>query len=383
MRKSIFGALVFSILAGAAIADGGYVYQMRLTGLGSVGSVPEPPGGTTQVDCSNSHCFALVGGEVYLVGELFNTQINTVWVETGMTGVSQVAAGSRFGYAIKDGEVFGIGVNSRGQLGLGNTDYQTEWQPTGFTGVSSVKAGDQHGYALKNGTVYSVGLNHYGQLGLDDNTDRSSWTETSLTGASQIATGSAAHFGYALVDGLVFSVGRNTRGQLGIGNTNDRNTWQSTGLGNVSAIAAGKDSGLAIQTGVVYGAGFNEHGQLGLGHNSNRSSWTASSLTDATQVAVGGDLSYAVANGNVYSTGLNFNTGGLGHGDFQDRNAWAQTPLSNVTDITGTIYGGMALTGDSDIYSVGNNNKGMLAIDAETSFTSSDWNLTIFPSLHE
>jgi alpha-tubulin suppressor-like RCC1 family protein len=161
--------------------------------------------GVTQISVSVSagydHNLAVSGGLVYAwgsntVGQLGNGTNNssTTPVQvSGLSGVSQVAAGSAFSIAAKsDGTVWSWGDNTFGQLGLGNTNNRnTPAQVSGLSGVTKISAGEKHVLAQKSsGTVHAWGDNGFGQLGTG-NTDSSSSpiTVTNLGGAIQIAAG--------------------------------------------------------------------------------------------------------------------------------------------------------------------------------------------------
>jgi alpha-tubulin suppressor-like RCC1 family protein len=162
--------------------------------------------GVTQISVSASagydHNLAVGGGLVYAwgsntagqLGNGTNTASPTPVQVSGLSGVSQVAAGSAFSIAAKsDGTVWSWGDNTFGQLGLGNTTNQnTPAQVNGgLSGVSKISAGEKHVLAQKSsGSVHTWGDNGFGQLGTG-NTDASSvpMPATSLSGAIQIAAG--------------------------------------------------------------------------------------------------------------------------------------------------------------------------------------------------
>jgi len=95
--------------------------------------------------------------------------------------ISKVAAGDSFSFFIsEDREVYGCGLNTRGQLGLGYLNHTIEFTPvpslTGFVvregeaerevGIKELKCGAEHCLALLDvGAVYSWGGNEYGEQG--------------------------------------------------------------------------------------------------------------------------------------------------------------------------------------------------------------------------
>lgn len=360
------GALLFSSLAGAQQ----FQFHQRIAGL--TNELGKGASNTPQkIACGNKHCYALINGEVYSVGDNVHGQLGlghntnqSHWVSTGLSGVTDIAAGSQFGYAIQDGIVLSVGRNTEGQLALGDYSPRNEWTATGLTGASQVSAGGTHGYALKDGRVHSVGSNrYYGQLALGHTEGQFTWQATSLTNVTQVAAG--LRHGYALRYGRVYSVGYNFHGQLGLGthgNWTHVFSWTNTGLNNVSEIAAGADHGHAIREGRIYSVGRNTRGQLGLGTGSTlANTWTATPITGATSIFGGGANGHAIVDGALMITGFN-SSGEHGIGDTGQSNAFRHSGLENVVTVgTGTFHT-FALT-TSELFSAGSNEKGQLGLD--------------------
>jgi alpha-tubulin suppressor-like RCC1 family protein len=185
---------------------------------------------------------------------------------TGLTGVTQVAAGGLHSLALRsDGTVWAWGYNFVGQLGNGTqTGSGTPVQVTGLTGVTQVAAGGLHSLALRSdGTVWTWG---------DGGTGLAYLTPvqvTGLTGVTKISAGDL--FSLALrSDGTVWAWGHNGSGQLGNGTRFDSSVpVQVAGLSHVTGISAGFDASLATRTrGItaltsVWTWGGNAYGQLG------------------------------------------------------------------------------------------------------------------------
>jgi alpha-tubulin suppressor-like RCC1 family protein len=86
------------------------------------------------------------------------------------SGVTQIAAGANNGYALRsDGSAWAWGVNNYGQIGdnTGATNHLVPAQVSGLTsGVTQIAAGSGTGYALRSdGSVKAWGLNNAGQVG--------------------------------------------------------------------------------------------------------------------------------------------------------------------------------------------------------------------------
>ena len=136
-----------------------------------------------------------------------------------------------------DGTLWGCGKNDYGQLGLGDTTnrYTFTQVTTNIDNIKSVYCGADHTFILKNdGTLWGCGLNSSGQLGLGDNTNRTTFTQvtTNANDIKEIYCG----FYHTLIlknDNTLWGCGRNDYGQLGLGDTNYRNIFtQVTTNGN-------------------------------------------------------------------------------------------------------------------------------------------------------
>jgi len=300
----------------------------------------------TAIACGDQHTVALTsGGAVYtwgrnLYGQLgdgTNTERTSPVAATNLSsGVSAIACGGAFTIALKSGAVYGTGLNSSGQLGIGNTTNATT--ATAATGsmassISAIACGEQHTIALTSGgAVYGTGLNSSGQLGIGNTTNAT--TATAATGSmassiSAIACGGA--FTIALKSGAVYGTGLNSSGQLGTGNTTNATSAVAAAAplnAGVTAIACGDGHIIALKTNALYLCGLNNQGQLGTGNTTNATSAvTAGSPLNAGVTAIAGGSSHTVVvgSGGVYGIGFNW-AGQLGDGTNTARN----TPVTIV-----------------------------------------------------
>ncbi len=282
---------------------------------------------------SSGHAFFLTvrrNGEVWGWGSNTNGQLgdgttndsDTTPVQTyQFSNVVQVAANrNASSYAIKaDGTLWAWGYNGTGQLGDNTTiDHHFARQVAGLTGVTAISPGTNHAIALKSdGTVWAWGDNSYGQIGDGTTTQRLTPVQVSkLTNVSAVAAGDA--FNLALKsDGTVWAWGYNGYGQLGNGNTTQQKSpVQVSGLTNIVAIAAGFGHSLALdKNGAVWAWGTNYEGELGNGTTSGSNTpQRVSGLTQVVQISAGG-------------TGVNgWGGNGLGGQSFaikSDRTVWA------------------------------------------------------------
>ena len=98
--------------------------------------------------------------------------------KTPLTNIVKISSGAGHTIALdKDGKVWAWGWNNNGQLGTGNkTNYEYAVPVLGEFGINQlsnivdISAGYYHSsFVTKTGDVYQVGLNNYGQLGVNNN----------------------------------------------------------------------------------------------------------------------------------------------------------------------------------------------------------------------
>ena len=193
--------------------------------------------------------------------------------------------GTKATFAIQtNGTLWGWGLNTNGQLGLGNTtNYSSPKQVGSLTNWLNVSSGYQYTFAIKtDGTLWSWGKNsgayRSGALGLGNSTDYSSPKQVgALTGWLKVTAGAYYGLGAAIkTDGSLWTWGNGTAGQLGQGNTTAYNSpkqvgaltnWNNVSTNSVGFVMSTKTDGTLWGWG--YGADF---GQLGLSNFTNYSS---------------------------------------------------------------------------------------------------------------
>jgi hypothetical protein len=201
----------------------------------------------------------------------------------GLASITQVSAGLGFDLALRsDGTVWAWGLNQFGQLGDGTTGSTPliPVQVTGLTGVTQIAAGNQFGLALRSdGTVWSWGFNEDGQLG-DGNTANVSMPVpvTGLFLVTQIAAGGASAMAVRAVPfrgAILWSVwdwGNNTFGELGDGTNHEHNTPEEVPgvqVPGVAQIAVGDGFSMALGSdGSLWGWGANSDGEVGFANTS-------------------------------------------------------------------------------------------------------------------
>ncbi len=199
---------------------------------------------------------------------------NTPILIEGVSNIIQVANGVLCSMALRaDGKVITWGDNDYGQRGDGNFYgyYHVPYQIPELDCIVSISSGDYHAAAVKSdGTVWTWGYGYYQQLGWDSTglPFHSSPKPHQVPGISDAVAVAAGGY-HTLVlrgNGTVLAFGRNDEGQLGDGTTTTRFTPMTVpGLTNVAAVRAGTWHSLAIlQDGTVRGWGDNG-GKLGNG----------------------------------------------------------------------------------------------------------------------
>ena len=249
--------------------------------------------------------------------------------------------GSEHVFAITStGELWGWGFNKYGQLGIG---HKTEaiFEPTRVSGhlrdkaVHHVANSYSHSVALTTeGLLFGFGLNSRGQLGLGSSENM--WTlpqaikSLARKGRALSVAAGVEHTAVVMESGSVYTFGRNDSGQLGI---DDRHRKISEypvlvedGLSRLrglrcTAVACGYYFTVVLAEGKLHSFGCNDFGQLGLGHTSSTFA-PAPVLTadDDEFVALSCGTGHTVAvttDGRVISWGRN-KVGAVGNGSSTD-----------------------------------------------------------------
>uniref|UniRef100_I3JE75 RCC1 and BTB domain containing protein 2 n=1 Tax=Oreochromis niloticus TaxID=8128 RepID=I3JE75_ORENI len=234
-------------------------------------------------------------------------------------------------YVTVNDEVFALGTNCSGCLGLG--DLQSTIEPRRIDVLCGKKivslsygTGPHVVIATADGEVYAWGHNGYSQLG--NGTTNHGLTpalvSTNLLSKRVTEVACGSHHTIALTtDGEVYAWGYNNSGQVGSGSTANQPTPRrvSSCLQNkvVVNIACGQLCSMAVlDNGEIYGWGYNCNGQLGLGNNGNQQTpcrIAALQGVNIVQVACGYAHTLALTDeGFVYAWGAN-SYGQLGTGN--------------------------------------------------------------------
>lgn len=229
-----------------------------------------------------------------------------------VSAVSMVSCGDSHMAMIINGSVWSCGLNSFGQLGLGTFTNSLVPTFTGFTNFMTISCGSFHTVGLKNdGTIWVTGLNGNGQLGTNNLS-----TLTAFTNIINPPTATAISAGDAhtilVYNSQIWSTGLNDSGQLGLGDTVQRKVFSQVTVGNspTNTLSCGNKSSMYIDSsGQTWGSGYNILGQLAIGTYSNTSVFTVASIPGEyiTQISCG-QTSYTsvlTQSGKVYYSGSN------------------------------------------------------------------------------
>ena len=294
--------------------------------------------------------------------------------------ISAGSVGTAACAAIKtNGTLWTWGRNNNGGLGLGNTtNYSSPKQVGALTVWSNVSTSGEHCLALTtSGTLWAWGLNNVGQLGLGNTTYMSSPVQVgALTTWRKISTGNRNSFAIR-ADGTLWAWGFNSWGQLGFNNTTNYSspkqvgaltTWAEVNGGNLHTIALRTD-------GTLWAWGRNNTGQLGINitYTSYSSPKQVGALTTWASVNLGtADTSAAVrTNGTLWTWGLN-SFGQLGIGNTTDYSSPKQVgSLTNwSTKTIMSYYNCFAIKTDGTLWTWGWGNDGASGLGNTTNYSS-------------
>lgn len=226
--------------------------------------------------------------------------------------IIQIAAGSNHLMALtSEGQLYSWGCGEQGQLGRRVLERHKNLglRPANITprsgrskvNITKVVCGSYHTLAIsQDGNLYSMGLNNFGQLGLGDFEDRvtADLVEPGNWGGSLVVDASAGehHSMVLLSTGQILTFGRADMGQLGVA-TQERAIPVPTHIqsaANISMIATGGHHNLAVSGNQVASWGFGDMHQLGHGPSENEKVPRAIETNfsgNIVQVAAGGQHS--------------------------------------------------------------------------------------------
>ena len=270
----------------------GDLYVMGNTTCGTSGAAPDllvAPNGreVSAVALGGHHCAFVADGELYVMGDNRHGQLGVGGPRSYDTpqpvpapnnqSVRALALGQSHSAFIAGGDLYVMGLNTHGRLGLGATagPFATPQQvvPPNHRYVSAVAFGRDHGAFIAGGALYVMGRNTYGQLGLGGTlAGPVGWTTPQLLPSPNrepVRGLALGEFHSAFIaGGELFVMGRNDRGQCGLGTTGHYYaTPQRLPPPNgrrVTRVAVCGTHGAFIAGGQLYVWGANDDGALGL-----------------------------------------------------------------------------------------------------------------------
>ena len=214
-------------------------------------------------------------GQLFLNNNKFHYKYQLKFRKTSFSNVSKISAGGYHSlFQNKKGRIFGCGQNNSGQVGLGHFNHpqiQVSRILNAPGNIVHFCCGYLQSYFLDSeGNVYSVGYNGHGDLGLGHTTNQN--TLNKIPNIPPIQSISSVKYSCYLLDfeGNVWSFGRGGKGELGHGDTTHRNVPKKIeSLKNIQKLSQGscgnhflaKDS-----QNKIFGTGHNLYGQIGTGN---------------------------------------------------------------------------------------------------------------------
>ncbi len=368
-----------------------------------------------------------LGKENYIEGKT----PNLVKTKEGyLENVKEIGAGNKTGMAItEDGKIYVWGDNTNGKLGIEETKINYAKEITKVQDkegrelivkeMEIVEGGNNNTYiGDKEGNVYSVGINDKGQLGIGDNIARKTFTQIGQIEIKsnpediKVVKGETKEIGIIasnsfnlkkdLIEGQEIRITNTNEKEIGIekieGIDNSQETnikaskanYKITGrkIGRVNIVATngkytgniwinvvneeqakaaakienGKEFTIALKAdGTVWSWGTNENGELGIGNTENKNEPTQNSLFNAQNspeiidISVG--ESHVIAlnkQGEVYTWGKN-NKGQLGTGNTTTNNKATKLNLKNIKKVKAKGNTTYAITKEGKVYAWGEN----------------------------
>ena len=211
---------------------------------------------------------------------LGNTENQSKYHQTSFEYISKISAGGFHSlFQNSQGEIFGCGRNNHGQIGLGHFDRQIDVTRIPIVSFDTAQfcSGCYHSLFLDSiGNVFSVGQNQYGNLGLGHNNIQNVLNQ--IPNIPPIRMISCVGYSSYLIDfdGNIWSFGYGINGQLGHGDNTNRNVpTKIESLNNITQTVQGSQGNHFLaknSQNKIFVVGCNTNGQLGIGNYTSVSS---------------------------------------------------------------------------------------------------------------
>ena len=296
---------------------------------------------------------------------------------------NKISSVSSYTMAIQNnGTLWGVGINSFGQLGLNTTASYSLLAQVGALSVwTQISCGYAHSLSIQsNGTLWTWGSNSYGQLGLNTTTNYSSPIQVgALSNWAQVACG---YFYSTAVqsNGTLWTWGSNSFGQLGVGSagTNILSPVQVGALSVWTKIYGGYYTSTTIQSnGTLYAWGNNSYGQLGVNTSTANYSSPVQVLSPFQgtwiQISTNGTSKSSAAiisPGTLWMWGQNI-SGQLGNNSTTNQSSPIQVgALSTWSQVSSGGAYTTAIQHNGTLWSWGQNASGQLGLNTTTGISS-------------
>jgi len=310
----------------------------------------------------------------------------------------------------EDGDLYVMGYNGYGQLGVGNTaiQYKLVKSAENVTKLSTSSVGYHQDYnhvmiLKEDGSAWLTGHNGAGQLGNGNTTSQNSWVKADILEKAKdiLAVGTNNATSYILTeDGTVYATGYNGHGQLGDGSVTNSSGFKK--INNISDYKVVKIVGAGgtrysssayyhnfilflTDAGRVFTLGYNGYGQLGVNNTEHQRlpieiSYGHENNNDPvkdifTSKASMGSSGYITESGRLYMTGYNA-YGELGVGDTTNRlvPTFVMNDVSYVQSVASGTYGYhrtyIARKLDGTLFAWGYNGNGQVGDNTTTNATT-------------
>jgi alpha-tubulin suppressor-like RCC1 family protein len=318
------------------------------------------------ISCGDNFCVALKDdGSVYLIGYAGWSDTSTFLKPSKLDGfknIEKISAGGNFILAVdKNKDLFSIGENSYGQLGIGTLENLSQAKKVeGLNNIVSISAGLNHSYAIDDeGLVWSWGNNENGQLsrGVLGGIYKKPGKSAGLKNVKSISSSNGFSI-FVRNDGLLYSVGLNDKGQLGLGDYDTRNIAQKVSYlseADIKSVSTGSEHVIAIDSGTeVFTWGNNNKGQLGK-EKENSNLPDSIPLKGGVGVFAGGNNSAILkADGKLWFAGENI-YGQFGDEIYLNSSSLNQINLDSVSDFAVGSNFTIAIDKNGNLYGWGLN----------------------------
>ena len=301
------------------------IRQFTKITTGAINDIKEMCGGSahTILFKENGQFSATGDNEFYQLGKTSNKYDNLVFTNVNtITNIKKIYSNGSSTIVLKnDGTLWGIGVGTSGELGLGTTGNKSSWTQitTNVGNINRIFCGSRSMFMIKNdGTLWACGADDGGKLGLGLNSgDVKSFQKVQITGnignaldIKDISFG-GNHTVILKNDGTVWGAGWDTGGELGLSNDNlgNRTSFTKLNIDNVKRIQCGSTYTMVLKNdGTLWATGHNDCGQFGLGYTSDESKFIKITMNvdNVVDIACGDSCSFVIkSNGEIWACGDN------------------------------------------------------------------------------